>query len=141
MTDASLFWAVQTSKVANLIARWTGRIQSEDVEVASTPVMWVILKGYERYDGKPSFEIYADTEFDYLNDYGMNILVDGESYSIYTRIYADEGRHKFSGLGDVEQGKVERVSVQTREGNDLRCTKDEEQSTTAETVFSCVWRN
>ena len=135
--DSSRFIAVNYAAVKNLIARWTGQIVSEDPGEAE-PVMWVILVN----DGlRGRLSAYVDTEFDFTDEYAMEVFVDSGEFCNSQRIYADEGRHKLGCSGvDKPHVSVERVSVQTRAGHDLKCRKDDDQSTEQETVFACVWR-
>ena len=130
--DATKFVATSYDSVKSLIARWTGQVVSEADVVQAEPSMWVIVT---------DDEVYVDTEFDFTDEFGMDVLVDGEEYCNTLRIYADGGRYR---VGCESPGKphasAERVSVQTDGGFDLRCQKDEELSNNLETVFACTWR-
>lgn len=130
--DATKFVATSYASVKSLIARWTGQVVSEDEVVQTQPSMWVIVT---------DDEVYVDTEFDFTDEFGMDVFVDGEEYCNPQRIYADEGRYVLGCESpDKPHADVERVSVQTNGGFDLRCQKDEELSTEQETVFACTWR-
>ena len=130
--DATKFVATSYASVKSLVARWTGQVVSEDEVVQTQPSMWVIVT---------DDEVYVDTEFDFTDEFGMDVLVDGEEYCNPQRIYADESRYALGCESpDKPHMDVERVSVQTDAGNDLRCQKDEELSTGQETVFACTWR-
>ena len=137
--DATKFIAVSHSSVRNLIARWTGQVVSEVDAAPADPSMWVILSDpTNRF--LSNLVVHVDTEFDFTDEGGMEVFVDGDDYSTYNRIYADEGRYEFTGFLEKAHTDVERVSVQTDGGFDLRCQKDEELSNEQETVFACVWR-
>ena len=130
--DATKFIATSYGSVKSLIARWTGQVVSEDDVVQAQPSMWVIVT---------DDEVYVDTEFDFTDDYGMDVFVDGDEYCNTQRIYADDGRYAMGCESpDKPHADVERVSVQTRGGFDLRCQMDEDMSTDQETVFACIWR-
>ncbi len=130
--DATQFVATRYASVRNLIARWTGQVVSEEEVTQTQHSMWVIVT---------DDEVYVDTEFDYTDKYGMVVFVDSEEYCNAHRIYSDEGRFPLSCESPEEfHSNVERISVQTRGGQDLRCRKDEEQSNSQETVFACTWR-
>ena len=138
--DATKFVATSYASVKSLVARWTGQVVSEDQGAQAQPSMWVILIGGTRYDGAPKIEVHVDTEFDYTDEYGMKVLVDGDDFRTTDRIYADEGRYEFGSVDHKEHAAVTRVSVQTEGGFDLRCQKDEALSNEQETVFACTWR-
>ena len=138
--DATKFVAASYTSVKNLIARWTGQVVSEADAAPAEPSMWVIMVGGVRYDGAPQIEVFVDTEFDFTDEGGMEVFVDGERFIEYVRIYADEGRYSFGTQREKEHSSVARVSVQTDDGFDLRCQKDEELSGEQETVFACTWR-
>ena len=124
------FVAASYASVENLIARWTGQVVSEDEVVQAQPSMWVIVTDNE---------VYVDTEFDFTDEFGIDVIVDGERYCNPQRIYADEGRYALScSSPDKPHADVERVSVQTDGGFDLRCQKEE--LSVWETVFACTWR-
>ena len=130
--DATKFVATSYVSVRSLIARWSGQIVSEVEAVEPQPSMWVIITDEE---------VYVDTEFDFTDEFGMDVFVDSVEYCNPQRIYADEGRYALGCESpDESHLDVERVSVQTRGGLDLRCAKDQEQSSEAETVFACTWR-
>ena len=130
--DSTKFVATSYASVKSLIARWTGQVVSEEEAVQTQPNMWVIVTDKE---------VYVDTEFDYADEFGMDVFVDAEEYCNPQRIYADEGRYALGcDSPDKPHADVERVSVQTDGGFDLRCQKDEDLSTDQETVFACNWR-
>ena len=139
--DATRFVAASYASVKSLIARWTGQVVSEADAAPAEPSLWVILSDPT---GRFSSDliVHVDTEFDYTDEGGIDVLVDGETYTLYKRIYADEGRYKFSGFGNADKphAEVARVSVQTDDGFDMRCRKDETLSNEQETVFACTWR-
>ena len=130
--DATRFVATSYTSVRSLIARWTGQVVSETEIAQPQPSMWVIVTDEE---------VYVDTLFDFTDEYGMDVLVDGASYCNPQRIYADEGRHRVGCKSqDEPHSSVERISVQTDGGQDLRCTKDDALSSDIESVFACTWR-
>ena len=130
--DATKFVATSYASVKSLIARWTGQVVSEADVAPAEPSMWVIVT---------DDEVYVDTEFDFTDEFGMDVFVDGEEYCNPQRIYADEGRYALRCESpDKPHASAERVSVQTDGGFDMRCQKDEELSGEQETVFACVWR-
>lgn len=135
--DATRFVATSYASIKSLIARWTGQVVSEDEVVQAQPSMWVIVKD----SGGSYLDVYVDTEFDFADEFGMDVFVDGVEYCNPNRIYADEGRYEIScGLLSKTHVDVERISVQTDGGFDLRCQKDDELSNVQETVFACIWR-
>ena len=138
--DATKFVAASYTSVKNLIARWAGQVVSEAGTAPAEPSMWVILVGGVRYDGTPQIEVFVDTEFDFTDEGGMEVFVDGERFIEFVRIYADEGRYSFGTQREMEHSSVARVSVQTDGGFDLRCQKDDELSNERETVYACIWR-
>ena len=130
--DATRFVATRYTSVTSLIARWTGKVVSEIETSEPQPSMWVIVT---------DDDVYVDTEFDFADEFGMDVFIDGVEYCNTQRIYADEGRYALScARPDKSHVDVERVSVQTRGGQDLRCAKDEMQSSEGETVLACRWR-
>lgn len=130
--DATRFVATSYMSVRSLIDRWTGQVVSEVETIEPQPSMWVIVT---------DDEVYVDTEFDFTDEYGMDVFIDGDEYCNPQRIYADEGRHAL-GCESPEDShlNVERASVQTRGGQDLRCIRDDELSSDMESVFACTWR-
>lgn len=138
--DATKFIATNYASVKSLIARWTGQVVSEADVAPAEPSMWVILVGGVRSDGSPEFEVFVDTEFDFTDEGGLEVFVDGETHIEFVRIYADEGRYRFGTQRDTEHPDVARVSVQTDGGFDMRCQKDGDLSNERETVFACIWR-
>ena len=139
VADATKFIAASYASVKSLIARWTGQVVSEADVAPSEPSMWVFLSDPTIYF-LPYLVVQVDTEFDFTDEGGMDVFVDGKDYSTYNRIYADGGRYEFTGILEKSHTDVERVSVQTDGGFDLRCHKDEKLSNEQETAFACTWR-
>ena len=82
--------------------------------------------------------VYADPAFD-LDQFDLDLLVDGVEYCNAARIYGDDGPLE---MGCETQYRshttVQRVSAQTPIG-DLRCERNNAADST-ETVFACAWR-
>ena len=83
--------------------------------------------------------VYADPAFD-LDEFDLDLFVDGVEYCNAARIYGDDGPLEMSCESEYRShATVQRVSAQTPIG-DLRCERND-ASDSSETVFACAWRN
>ena len=113
--------------------------QSENLSDTELANLWVILSN----DGDLGSEylvVKVDPAFD-LEEFGMNLFVDGVEYCNPNRIYGDEGEYEMGceSFQQVEHQFVRRVSVQTSSLGDLRCERNI-ASIARESVFACAWR-
>jgi hypothetical protein len=101
--------------------------------------LWVILSNDG--DRRPEYLVVkVDLDFD-LEEFEMEVFVDGVEYCAPNRMYADEGAYKMGceSRQQVQHVSVERVSAQTRSSGDLRCQRNV-ASTARKSVFACAWR-
>jgi hypothetical protein len=84
--------------------------------------------------------VKVDPAFD-IDEYDLDLFVDGVEYCNPSRMYADEGEYKMGceSFQQVQHSSVERVAAQTRSLGDLRCQRNV-ASTAGESVFACAWR-
>lgn len=95
--------------------------------------LWVHIANDEYY-----MVVYADPAFD-IEEFTLELFVDGKRYCNTSKIYDDEGPRKLS--CEVEQRlhtSVQRVSAQTPSG-DLKCERHVESDSNS-SVFACVFR-
>ena len=95
--------------------------------------LWVYISNDGNY-----MVVYADPAFD-IEEFDLDLFVDGREYCNTSKIYNDEGPRKLS--CEAEQRRhtsVQRVSAHTPRG-DLKCERHVE-SDSHTSVFACVFR-
>ena len=98
-----------------------------------TAPLWVHLS-----DGEFFLTVQAEPAFA-IDQFGLNVLVDGRAYCNTARIYEDDGPVELSCDADERAHRsVKRVSAQTYLG-DLRCERNI-KSDGRKTLFACDWR-
>ena len=147
IANPGIFAAVAYQTMKDLLADWTSRlVVSPETTPTPTPepeapssqvVLWVILAN-DHPTLEDSMQVYVDTEVD-MEEFSLNIFVDGVEFCNPNRMYADEGRYEMGceSLYKVHSS-IMRVSAQSDSG-DLRCRRSD-RSTEEETVFVCEWR-
>ncbi len=105
-----------------------------DLETTDEANLWIAISDGE-YDW---LTVEAQTSFD-VEEFDLDIFVDGEEYCNASRMYPDEGFYEMScAVVEGSHRDVQRVSVQTPYG-DLRCRRNDQSSAT-ESLFACIWR-
>ena len=95
--------------------------------------LWVYIANDEYF-----MVVYADPAFD-IEEFDLDLFVDGREYCNTSKIYNDEGLRKLScGAEQRRHTSVQRVSAQTPRG-DLKCERHVE-SDSHTSVFACVFR-
>ena len=142
-----IFGALAYRSMKDLLSDWTHRLvispeatpvpTPESESPSSQVVLWVILAN-DHMSLSDRLQVYVDTEVD-IEEFALNIFVDGVEFCNPNRMYADEGRYEMSCESLYKaHSSVMRVSAQSDSG-DLRCRRSD-QSTEEETVFACEWR-
>ena len=117
----------------------TPRATPESLANATQANLWVILSN-DGDRGPGYLVVKVDLDFD-LEEFEMEVFVDGVEYCAPNRMYSDEGAYKMGckSSQQVQHVSVERVSAQTRSSGDLRCQRNV-ASTARKSVFACAWR-
>ena len=104
-----------------------------DLATAKQSPLWIQLSRGDYF-----LTAMANPGFD-VDEFDLNVFIDGVEYCNTSRIYGDDGPTELSCAAEERaHTSVQRVSAQTSMG-DLRCAKND-QSTPRVSVFACAWR-